>query len=169
MPNEPVTPVSLPPESLVGGIRPDQEALLNRLAAMRRVRNAAPGPLEPGLSDRELARQLVYDAINALTRNDIVMQHAATVIDAHTHELRRANDLRAEELRAETLANERSGFARAAEVEQRNRVWKATEHLVSLAGMILGDSRVRTGVIVVITNFLTALAGWAALHFGGGG
>lgn len=65
-----------------------QQRQLDRIESLRRVKAAGPGEPSPGLTDRELARQLTLDMLQTLVRAEIVIQAASdTVVEVSEQQI----------------------------------------------------------------------------------
>lgn len=68
----------------------DLQKALDRIGLLRKLRTTAPGDATPGLSERELSRQIVLDTLQIMVRLEVALKIACDVIETHTEATRDA-------------------------------------------------------------------------------
>lgn len=152
-----------------GDIRADQRRLLARLASVRVAASRTPGEDIAGLTDAELARQLVYDTIETLTRAEIILQTSSDIVAQLLQAQLEGNRLKSKELQ---LKEREVRLKEIADTREQARIDAAfgainnrVSSLFSWVGAIAFDQRVLGAVIgavtLVIGAFATAyISGW---------
>lgn len=150
-------------------IRIGQKKLLERIATLRNVvvRPEGSDPNLGGMTESEIARQLVYDTIEALTRADIALQMASDIIYQRTQAQIEENRLklvalkqRERQLALEEVAHKREQARR----DKTSSFWnKRLDGVVGWFGIIAYDQRVVGAIVGAIAVVITGAVGaWAS-------
>lgn len=148
--------------------------LLNRAKMLREIQDAQPTDPPPNLTDEELARRLAYDMVTALTRSSVVIDSALPILIEHTEELRRQNELVANDQRIRIRELARDEQQQSVEREKKAWLWGAVsrcfEGVAGWVGSVFADQRIvwtlSGGIATILAALLTILVGYITTHWG---
>lgn len=147
------------------GIGREQRRLLERINAMRIA--AMRGEAPDGKTDAEMARMLVYDTIETLTRAEIVLQHTIAAINELTEADQEANRLKLVELQIKDRELQLKERMEAREQERQDKLWGTlsarVDGVTGWVGTIATDQKVIGAIVGAIVLIITTLTvAWAS-------